>query len=135
MTLREAIDEGVAEVQILGTGAASGNSIIIAVRRLGDRLATIRAVHQAYGVVVDTHTADGLFVAERWREPGVPMICLETAQPAKFAASIREALGIEPPRPAAYEGIESRAQRYTLMPRDVRLLARFIASRAASAAG
>ncbi|NLF12572.1 MAG: WD40 repeat domain-containing protein, partial [Anaerolineaceae bacterium] len=42
MTLREAIDEGVAEVQILGTGAASGNSIIIAVRRLGDRLATIR---------------------------------------------------------------------------------------------
>ncbi|NLD70451.1 MAG: threonine synthase [Limnobacter sp.] len=100
-----------------------------------DRLATIRAVHQAYGVVVDTHTADGLFVAERWREPGVPMICLETAQPAKFAASIREALGIEPPRPAAYEGIESRAQRYTLMPRDVRLLARFIASRAASAAG
>ena len=100
-----------------------------------DRLATIRAVHQAYGVVVDTHTADGLFVAERWREPGVPMICLETAQPAKFAASIREALGIEPPRPAAYEGIESRAQRYTLMPGDVRLLARFIASRAASAAG
>ncbi len=63
------------------------------------------------------------------------MICLETAQPAKFAAAIREALGTEPPRPAAYEGIESRAQRFTLMPRDVRLLAQFIASRAASATG
>jgi hypothetical protein len=42
MTLREAIDEGVAEIQILGTGAASGNSITIAVRRLGDGPATIR---------------------------------------------------------------------------------------------
>lgn len=42
MTLREAIDNGVAEVQILGTGAASGNSITVAVRRLGDRLGTIR---------------------------------------------------------------------------------------------
>ena len=63
------------------------------------------------------------------------MICLETAQPAKFAATIREALGIEPPRPAAYQDIESRAQRYTLMPRDVRQLAQFIASRSAPAAG
>lgn len=42
MTLREAIDKGLAEIQILGTGAASGNSIIIAVRNLGEGLATIR---------------------------------------------------------------------------------------------
>jgi threonine synthase len=42
---------------------------------------------------VDPHTADGLFVAEPWREAGVKMICLETALPVKFAETIREALG------------------------------------------
>jgi threonine synthase len=95
-----------------------------------NRMATIREARQRYGCVVDTHTADGLFVAQRWREPGVPMICLETAQPAKFAESIREALGEDPPRPAGFDGIEERAQRFTLMPRNVELLKRYIASRA-----
>ena len=63
------------------------------------------------------------------------MLCLETAQPAKFAETIREALGSEPPRPAAYDGIETRAQRFTLMPRDLGQLKQFIASRAARPAG
>ena len=39
-------------------------------------------------------------MASRWRasvrEPAVPLICLETALPAKFGATIREALGREP---------------------------------------
>jgi threonine synthase len=94
------------------------------------RIATIRRVAERYGVVVDTHTADGLAVGERYREPGVPMICLETAQPAKFAAAIREALGRDPPRPSAFDGLEQRGQRYTLMPADLGLLQQFIAARA-----
>ncbi|HYF60384.1 MAG TPA: threonine synthase [Burkholderiaceae bacterium] len=94
------------------------------------RVRTIRETEARYGVVVDTHTADGLAVAQGHREPGVPMICLETAQPAKFAETIREALGRDPARPAAYVGIESRAQRYVRMPADVALLKRFIAERA-----
>jgi threonine synthase len=74
------------------------------------RLQTIRDTERRYGLVVDTHTADGLAVAADLREPGVPMVCLETALPAKFAETIREALGRDPERPAAYAGIESRAQ-------------------------
>jgi len=93
------------------------------------RLETIRRVHARYGVIVDTHTADGLYVADAWREAGVPMVCLETALPVKFADTIREALGREPGRPAAYEGIEGRGQRFTLMPPDVKLLKRYIAER------
>ena len=38
-----------------------------------DRLATIRMADARYGVTVDTHTADGLFVAEPYREAGVKM--------------------------------------------------------------
>jgi threonine synthase len=94
------------------------------------RLQTIRETDAKYGVVVDTHTADGLAVAQRWREPGVPMVCLETALPAKFADTIREALGREPGRPVAYEGIEAHAQRFARMPADVGLLKRYIAERA-----
>jgi threonine synthase len=94
------------------------------------RVATIRETEARYGVVVDTHTADGLAVSARWREPGVPMVCLETALPAKFAETIREALGRDPQRPAAYEGIESLAQRFVRMPADVAMLKRFIAERA-----
>jgi threonine synthase len=58
------------------------------------------------------------------------MVCLETALPAKFEDTIREALGRDPQRPAAYVGIEHLAQRYTRMPADVPMLKRYIAARA-----
>jgi threonine synthase len=93
------------------------------------RISTIREVERRYGEVVDPHTADGLAVAEAWREPGVPMICLETALPAKFAQIIVEALGHGPKRPAAYDGIEEAAQRFTRMPADVGMLKQYIAAR------
>ncbi|MFT4103570.1 MAG: threonine synthase [Burkholderiaceae bacterium] len=94
-----------------------------------DRIATIRATWERYRVMVDTHTADGLHVARDWREPGVPMICLETALPIKFAESIREALGREPERPARFEGIEDLPKRVETMPVDVDRLKRYIAER------
>ncbi|MGQ3051220.1 MAG: threonine synthase [Roseateles sp.] len=84
-----------------------------------DRIATIRRCHAEHGVVIDPHTADGLKVALEKREPGVTMLVLETALPAKFAATIHEALGIEPPRPAGLEGIEQLPKRVTLMPAEV----------------
>ena len=93
-----------------------------------NRLDTIREAARKYGVTVDTHTADGLYVAEPYREAGIKMVCLETALPVKFAETIREALGRDPERPAAYEDIELRGQRYTLMPADVLELKRYIAA-------
>ena len=64
-----------------------------------DRIATIRDVHERYGVVIDPHTADGVKVGRELRDPGVPLVCIETALPAKFAATIREALGRDPHAP------------------------------------
>jgi len=95
------------------------------------RVATIRAAAKSYDVVIDPHTADGLAVAQNWREPGVPMICLETALPAKFVGTLREALGFDPVRPAAYEGLEARVQRFIRMPADLGLLKRLIAQHVA----
>ncbi|NBS98051.1 MAG: threonine synthase, partial [Betaproteobacteria bacterium] len=84
-----------------------------------ERIRTIRDAFDRYGVVVDPHTADGLNVAAHWREPGVPMVVLETAQPAKFAETIFEALGRQPERPPAHDGIEGKAQRFVRMPADL----------------
>src|SRR5258708_22650541 len=60
-----------------------------------DRIATIKSVYSKYKTTIDPHTADGVKVGLEFREPGVPLICLETALPVKFAEPIREALGRE----------------------------------------
>ena len=84
-----------------------------------DRLTTIRETWQRCRVMVDTHTADGLKVAREHLEPGIPMIVLETALPAKFAQTIVEAIGIEPDRPQGLADIEQLPKRFTVMPASV----------------
>jgi threonine synthase len=103
-------------------GFASGKSTH------ADRVATIRDTFERFGVMIDTHTADGLKVAREHRQPGVPMIVLETALPIKFAATIVEALGREPDRPARFDGIEQLPRRVTVLPADARKVKEFIAA-------
>ena len=83
-----------------------------------DRLATIRDTWQRFGQMIDTHTADGVKVAREHLQPGVPMIVLETALPIKFAATIEEALGHPPERPAKFDGIEALPRRVRVLPAD-----------------
>jgi len=83
-----------------------------------DRLDTIRAIHRRHGRTIDPHTADGVKVALEHREAGVPLVCLETALPVKFAETIREALGIDPARPAGFENLEKLPQRFEVMDAD-----------------
>ncbi len=92
-----------------------------------DRLQTIRDTWKRYGVMVDTHTADGLKVALTHRTPGVPMLVLETALPIKFAATLVEALGLEPDRPEKFIGIEALPKKVKLMSSDVTAVKAFIA--------
>ncbi|MFN8850785.1 MAG: threonine synthase [Inhella sp.] len=91
-----------------------------------DRLTTIRTCQQRYGRLIDPHTADGLKVALERRQAGVPMIVLETALPAKFAETLREATGQEPPRLAGLEGIEALPKRVTVIDNDVQAVRTFI---------
>ena len=101
-----------------------------------DRLNTIRSTYQDHAVMIDTHTADGLKVARDVLKAGkvkkeTAMIVLETALPIKFAATIVEALGTEPDRPAKFEGIEVLPKRVVNMPADVAQLKAFIAKQCA----
>jgi threonine synthase len=84
-----------------------------------DRIATIRDIWMRHQVMIDTHTADGIKVAREYREPGLPMIVLETAQPVKFTEAIREALGRDPVRPKDMEGIEDLPQRVEVVDASV----------------
>lgn len=107
--------------QIGKFGFASGRSTH------ADRLNTIRDVNARYGLTIDTHTADGVKVAREQWEDGIPMIVLETALPAKFNETIREALGHDAERPAGFENIEALPQRFDVMEPDLLSIKRYIA--------
>ncbi len=92
-----------------------------------NRLATIQDVYKRFDQMIDTHTADGVKVAREHVKADVPMIVLETALPIKFAATIVEALGQEPNRPAKFEGIEALPKRVLVMKADVAQIKTYIA--------
>jgi len=111
--------------QVAETGFVSGSSTH------QDRIATIRRVWKDYGTMVDTHTADGIKVGLEHREKGVALVCMETAQAAKFADAVREATGREPVRPAGFEDLEKLPQRCEIMPADAAMVRAFIERNAA----
>jgi threonine synthase len=101
-----------------------------------DRLNTIRSTYKDHALMIDTHTADGLKVAHdvikaAKVKPGTAMIVLETALPIKFAETIVEALGVQPDRPAKFEGIEALPKRVVNMSADVAQLKAFIVEKCA----
>ena len=112
--------------RVQAAGFASGRSTH------ADRLDTIRDTDRRYAVIIDPHTADGVKVGRELRPVGMPLICVETALAAKFAPTIREALGREPQRPAAYADLESRPQHATLLPADAQQVKTFIVEHAAA---
>jgi threonine synthase len=90
------------------------------------RLQTIREAFERHGEMIDPHTADGVKVAREQLQAGVPMIVLETALPIKFAATLVEALGCEPDRPARFNGIEALPRRVQVLPADAARVKAFI---------
>jgi threonine synthase len=92
-----------------------------------NRLETIRDVFKRHGLMIDTHTADGVKVAREHLQGGVPMIVLETALPIKFAETIVEALGQQPHRPPQFEGIEDLPKRVRVMPASTAAVQAFVA--------
>lgn len=92
-----------------------------------DRLETIRNIYRNFGQIIDPHTADGVKVGLEYRAEGVPLVCLETALPVKFAATIREALARDPEVPAGLRDLERVPQRFAVLDPDVAVVKDFIA--------
>ncbi len=95
----------------------------------GDTAATLDAIrryHAQFGYVLDPHTAVGVLVAERFRTPDAPTICLATAHPAKFTQAIADAIGKEIHHPAldALAGCETRCE---AIANDIEAVKRYVA--------
>jgi threonine synthase len=114
------LNDGGYFAQVKNYGFVSGSS------NHQNRLNTIRETQAKYGVTIDTHTADGLKVAQELRDLNVPMVVLETALPAKFEDAIVEALGTVPERPAVLNGLEDLPQRFDVMDFNVEAIKQYI---------
>jgi threonine synthase len=94
--------------------------------------AEIGRVYRESGVVIDPHTAVGVNAARRAlpRDPATPMVALATAHPAKFPDAVARAIGQRPALPPHLADIETRKERFSVLPNDPAAVARFVRERA-----
>ncbi len=93
-----------------------------------DRVATIKALHEAFDIIIDPHTADAVKVAREWEdETDTPIVVLETALPVKFSETIVEAIGQEPEIPERFADIMDADRHVTDLPNDAEKVKEFIA--------
>ncbi|RAP28963.1 threonine synthase [Candidatus Marinamargulisbacteria bacterium SCGC AG-343-D04] len=76
------------------------------------RIEAIKEIYKDCKRIIDPHTAAAVHIALDQQEKAFPVLCMETAKPAKFEDTIKEALGFIPPRPQAFIGLEEKKQRF-----------------------
>jgi threonine synthase len=80
--------------------------------------ATIRDFRQDHGYLLDPHTAVGVYAGLKHKQKNIPMICLATAHPAKFAETVQKATGVEPEQPGVIQGLFDKETRCEVMAAD-----------------
>ncbi|AGT08029.1 threonine synthase [Paracoccus aminophilus] len=91
--------------------------------------AMIRTIRAEAAEVICPHTAVAVKVARENLRPGVPMISLSTAHPAKFPDAVEAALGIRPPLPPHMADLFERDERITQVPNDAEALKALVRDR------
>jgi len=89
------------------------HGIISVTVRKDDRARTIRKVFDESGsqqTIIDPHTANGVAAIEmlQAQDKDVPMLAMETAKPFKFDETVSDVLGMLPPRPVRFKGLEEK---------------------------
>ena len=95
----------------------------------GEGAETIRETYRRTGFLADPHTAVGLAVADRFRDPAIPMVTLATAHPAKFPEAVEAASGISPSLPAGFADQLGRAEHFKTIANDRAAVEAFITTR------
>ncbi|MEM6676567.1 MAG: threonine synthase [Pseudomonadota bacterium] len=97
-----------------------------------DTLATIARIRRESGMIIDPHTAIGVYAATLRRgDPAVPMVTLGTAHAAKFAEAVAEAVGIEAPLPPHMADLFDRPERVTRVANDLATVEAIVRERCA----
>jgi threonine synthase len=95
--------------------------------------ATIAAVNEVDGRLIDPHTAVALTVARRDAPAGgwtTPIAVMSTAHPAKFGEAVLEAIGRQPDLPPALAALADRDEHLTALPNDLATLRDFVTAAA-----
>lgn len=95
----------------------------------GGTLDMIRTVRAETSEIICPHTAVAVSVARDHLRPGVPMVTLATAHPAKFPDAVEKAVGIRPELPPHMAGLFDRPERVTRVENDVEALKSLILER------
>lgn len=91
-------------------------------------LATIKEYQQHHGYAIDPHTAVGLYVAGQFMRTDVPMLCMATAHPAKFADISADILPPESIRHPNLDNLQSLPTRKIVLTADVQRVKDYIAA-------
>ncbi|MEO0966213.1 MAG: threonine synthase [Planctomycetota bacterium] len=85
-------------------------------------LDTMRTVHDRCDLLIDPHTATGVYAVEVLKDDiprGTPVVTLATAHPAKFPDAVEQATGLRPPLPDHLADLYEREERYERLPNDL----------------
>lgn len=97
-----------------------------------ETLAMIATIRAETGEVICPHTAVGVKIARENLRPGVPMVTLATAHPAKFPDAVEQAIGFRPGLPPQMADLFERAERITRIENDADRLKSLILERRAA---
>ncbi|WP_375249056.1 threonine synthase [Sphingomonas sp.] len=95
-----------------------------------DMALAMRAASDRSAQVIDPHTAIAYAAARRQAQPGVPMVTLATAHPAKFRDAVERATGVRPALPARVGDLFQREERFDVLDASYDAISSYIAARA-----
>ncbi len=96
------------DIGIVNTRLAEG--LLSATITADERHQMMRDTFAASDIIIDPHTANGVAAIAKLDayNPTVPMLAMETAKPFKFDSTIESVLGVTPPRPERFQGLEQK---------------------------
>jgi len=89
----------------------------------------IKSVYQKYKVIIEPHGAVGLKAMENYRletSDSTPVVCIETADPAKFPEVIREVINIDPPLPESMKEAMEKEEHYEKLACDYEVFKKYL---------
>jgi threonine synthase len=90
---------------------------------IGETAKTIRQTLEKSAYLADPHTAIAIKVARDFKgDPAVPMVVLSTAHPAKFPDAVQAASGVDPALPVWLGDLMTRAEKFDVLPSDLKML-------------
>ncbi|TWI31579.1 threonine synthase [Paracoccus sulfuroxidans] len=92
----------------------------------------IRTILEETGEVICPHTAVAVRIARENLRPGVPMVSLSTAHPAKFPDAVEAAVGIRPALPPHMADLFDRDERITQVANDAEAIKSLVLERRTS---